>query len=846
VEVGGNAPATTGSLTMEAGSKITGHTGSTFTNGVVRVGGVGSTFTMKGGEISGNHSASTTVYFSAVSIETNAGFVMSGGTVSGNTNAHFTAGDPADITILVNASFTLSGPATVGALTLEKNSSENASVTLGGLYTGTVAALNLRGNTSIEETISNWENATLIKGGAYTPTANDIAGFTPGKFINLGSNAGTRPIAGNATGNNYYIGTAAPDIGKLLKVVKVFTRGQIITDLDDIEPYLAYIASQSGEGSPAENPIPLNIQLNLGTMTDANSNWQEVLKALAEANKFVELDLSRCSMNGTAFDPYFRNPDPLADGKAMIVHITLPDAAESIPNGNYGGPSTSIPFHKFTALESFSGTGLKTIGDYAFRGCANLAMTELPSTITSIGFGAFTVCTELALTSLPAGLSSIGAGAFSGCTKLALSSLPVGITTIDQSTFAGCMGITQMTLHSGLTSINNGAFAGTGLTRITLPSTLTSINAMAFQTCMSLELVTCLAETPPTLGEMAFTYWDGANIILPDLKIYVPAGSVGAYKSAWSAYEDRIFAIGTITSIAELAAFLESQTGGTTADNPVPLRLALDIGTMTDANSGWRQVLNVLAEADKYVDLDLSACAMNGTVFNPGYSVSTGKDKIVSIALPDAATGTAALEGGGSSVPFRYFDALKSFSGKNLTSIGAGAFQGLTSLTMNSLPVGITSIGASAFSGCTGLTEITLPEGLTSIGNFAFQNCTGLTEITLPEGLTSIGNSAFRSCTSLALTSLPSGVTAISNSAFEDCGLTQFTIHQGITSIGSAAFNSCPNLTTVTFEGTITGTNFNSAAPFLGDLRAKYLDGGPGTYTTTDNPVSAGSVWTKQ
>jgi len=43
--------------------------------------------------------------------------------------------------------------------------------------------------------------------------------------------------------------------------------------------------------------------------------------------------------------------------------------------------------------------------------------------------------------------------------------------------------------------------------------------------------------------------------------------------------------------------------------------------------------------------------------------------------------------------------------------------------------------------------------------------------------------------------------------------------------------------------GSYNGPTFQE--PFYGNLRARYLSGGTGTYTTT-SPASSSSVWTKQ
>jgi hypothetical protein len=94
-------------------------------------------------------------------------------------------------------------------------------------------------------------------------------------------------------------------------------------------------------------------------------------------------------------------------------------------------------------------------------------------------------------------------------------------------------------------------------------------------------------------------------------------------------------------------------------------------------------------------------------------------------------------------------------------------------------------------------------------------------------------------------TNIGNKVTSIGGNAFLDCNLSSVTIPASVTSIGYNAFANNTRLTSVTFQGTISATNFDLGA-FLdgGDLRDKYLAGGPGRYTRSGSGYS--SVWTKQ
>jgi len=93
---------------------------------------------------------------------------------------------------------------------------------------------------------------------------------------------------------------------------------------------------------------------------------------------------------------------------------------------------------------------------------------------------------------------------------------------------------------------------------------VTSIGVMAFTFCSGLASVTVNATTPPTLGSSAF------NGTAAALKIYVPAESVDDYKTAWSAYADKIEAIGGGSTPSGLQV-TELQVPASWQDNPTML-----------------------------------------------------------------------------------------------------------------------------------------------------------------------------------------------------------------------------------------------------------------------------------
>ena len=157
------------------------------------------------------------------------------------------------------------------------------------------------------------------------------------------------------------------------------------------------------------------------------------------------------------------------------------------------------------------------IGYQAFSNCSSLTGLTIPDSVTTIGNQAFLDCTSLTGITIPDSVTFIGASAFNNCRGLTSITIPDSVTTINELTFFSC----------------------SSLTGITIPNSVTSIDSGAFMDCYYLSSIIVLPEIPPQISGTTF------KGIVSDVKIYVPSGSVNAYKSAtnWSAYADIIQAI---------------------------------------------------------------------------------------------------------------------------------------------------------------------------------------------------------------------------------------------------------------------------------------------------------------
>jgi hypothetical protein len=167
--------------------------------------------------------------------------------------------------------------------------------------------------------------------------------------------------------------------------------GPVHTTVAEVTTYLA----NADGGARASDPVPLAVDIDLST------NWTNLLDEISTANKFVDLDLSACTMAGTEFDPG-------SGTVAKVVSLVLPDVATSIK----AGTTTTGTFKNFSVIKSISGANIQTIGDYAFKSRSTLVEADFPKA-TTIGLQAFMMVTGLATVNLPAA-QSFGNQAFAG------------------------------------------------------------------------------------------------------------------------------------------------------------------------------------------------------------------------------------------------------------------------------------------------------------------------------------------------------------------------------------------------------------------------------------------------
>ena len=484
------------------------------------------------------------------------------------------------------------------------------------------------------------------------------------------------------------------------------------------------------------------------------------------------------------------------------------------------------------------GSGIKTIGSYAFADCTDLAEIIVPDGVISIGNGAFlqnsgakrvvlppsTVyighgalrdCSALTSVSLPDSMSNrLFLDMFEGCTNLKSVDIPDGITDIHEGDLASCPNWTdiyydnwgrvwnrvvsnvrdsipdRMNVHFKDNIYDSGSCGENVTWTLTADGTLTisGTGAMTDYTydsrspwysCRTYIKRVVMQQGVTSIGDHAF--WDCSGLT----SVTIPDGvtSIGGDAFSGCAALTSVTIPGSVTNVGQYAfdncsSLTDIYYGGYGTDWQ-----KLDVSIPTSATVHYKD--NIYGKGD---------CGINVTweLTGDGTLIISGTGRISNYSYDNNAPWYSCRA---------YIKRVVIQQG--VRAIGDRAFWDCSGLTSVTIPDGVTSIGDYAFAYCVSLTSATIPEGGTSIGGSAFSGCSGLTSVTIPSSVTSIGWSAFENCTALTFMTIPESVTYISEEVFSNCiRLARVTIPKSVTEISSKAFYYCDSLTDVYYAGT--------------------------------------------
>jgi uncharacterized repeat protein (TIGR02543 family) len=208
---------------------------------------------------------------------------------------------------------------------------------------------------------------------------------------------------------------------------------------------------------------------------------------------------------------------------------------------DYGSGNTPWQSQSNKLTTVVVGSGVTSIGSYAFSSFSKITSVNFPEGIESIGNYAFYYCEKLTSVAFPEGMKTIGSYAFNGCDNLISVTFAEGLERIESMAFYNCPVIAA---------------------EMTLPASLTYMGSRAFGYDSPFTEVVSLNTTPPTVSSYDFFLGEPQDV--QNFKILVPEGSVESYKSVWSEYAQYIEAIVYRTVSFEL-------NGGTGSTAPLSI-----------------------------------------------------------------------------------------------------------------------------------------------------------------------------------------------------------------------------------------------------------------------------------
>lgn len=203
-----------------------------------------------------------------------------------------------------------------------------------------------------------------------------------------------------------------------------------------------------------------------------------------------------------------------------LMSITIPNSITTIKNRAF--------YNVYSLLFVVIPNSVTTIEEYAFNNCINMAGCALPNSVTTTGEYALAACYSMLSVTIPDSIINISSNFLDGNFTLSSVIIPDSLANISNIMFSRNYSLTSITIPDSVVSIGSLAFSGCrSLASITIPDSVTSIGGSAFNNCYSLLSIKFESTTPPTVSNS--NAWTN---VPTDCKIYVPVGTLNAYKTA--------------------------------------------------------------------------------------------------------------------------------------------------------------------------------------------------------------------------------------------------------------------------------------------------------------------------
>lgn len=486
-----------------------------------------------------------------------------------------------------------------------------------------------------------------------------------------------------------------------------------------------------------------------------------------------------------------------------LTSVTIPNSVLSIGEESFSCSS----------LSSVSlGTSITTIGEAAFYDCSKLTSISLPNSVTTIESAAFCGCSQLTTITIPIAVTKMES-TFVNCDNLKEivwnakncqdGSFMVGnniqniifgdsVEIIPSYFFEDRTQLTTIKLPESVKKIGNSAFQGcTNLDSITIGKSVTEIGTDAFKSCSNLKTLTI---NSPQIAEKTYTQNDNLSKLFGYQIKKVTLGNDVTSIGDWAFFDCALNSVVFGEKISSIGqhAFSSTSIGAIVLPNSV-----VSIGTSAFASSGLYSIKlsdNLQTIGDyAFSSTKIDSIIIPKSVTSLASSAFMGCTNLKTVTInSNAIVGRNYWAGKGSTLLDYFGSLVKTYIiGDDVTNIGDYAFYGPYSSTV---------------------TKYVLGKNIQTIGGGAFAYNKWLTSINIPTSVTSIGNGAFVACENLPIESdLRYADTYLVEAT--DVNRSSYIIKDGTKWIGSGAFSDCTKLKSVVFPASVISIGYAVFSP---------------------------------
>ena len=325
------------------------------------------------------------------------------------------------------------------------------------------------------------------------------------------------------------------------------------------------------------------------------------------------------------------------------------------------------------------GSGVATIGDYAFSNCSGIRRMTIPEGVQTLS-GTFNGCSKLEEIVLPQSLRELDIGVFRDCVSLEKIKLPPKLETIGYTVFWGCTNLREIKLPRGLKTIRRGAFSQCeSLRLLDIPKSVVSLDANAFD--QKREENRPAPPAPPARRPVT-----PSSIMLSSdgtVLLSCPEDFSGVYTIP-----------NTVNEIAD-GAF---RNCGDMVEVIIPATVE-KIGRQAFSHCFLLRSVKLPSGLRNIPEGCFEGCTLLREIEIPPKTQSIGADA------------------------FQYCMSLRSIAlPAGVESIGSSAFAWCTGLREVSIPESIKELGSGSFTHCSGLVRVSLPRSISSRSHQVFDS----------------------------------------------------------------------------------------------------------------------------